>query len=88
MRIKEGYILREVASHTIVVPTGTEVVNFNGVITLNKSGKLLWEELSKGASQEELVAKLLDVYDIDKQTATADVADFINVLKGNEILEI
>ena len=47
MKIKNNYILRTVAGQHLVVPVGEEGVNFNCIITLNNSGKLLFEELLK-----------------------------------------
>ena len=38
MKIKEGYLLREVAGSNIVVPIGEGELNFSGVITLNDVG--------------------------------------------------
>ena len=42
MKIKEGFILREVAGNYIVVAVGSAVKQFNGVITLNETGAFLW----------------------------------------------
>jgi hypothetical protein len=38
MKIKSGYIMREVADNYVVVPTGQATVDFNGMITLNETG--------------------------------------------------
>ena len=56
------------------------------MITLNETGKLLWERLEKGAEQEELVAALLQEYDVDEQTATDHVAIFVGKLIEKGIL--
>lgn len=87
MRIKEGYVLREVANQIIVVPTGSAAINFNGVITLNTSGKLLWEKLSNGTTQHELVDCLLANYEVEEEQATKDVEEFLEILRNNNILD-
>ncbi len=45
MKLKPGYIVRSIAGETIVVPTGEEAIRFNGIMTLNKTGKVLFEAL-------------------------------------------
>ena len=70
MKIKEGFILREVAGNYIVVAVGEAVKNFNGVINLNESGAFLWKILSQGVENEsQLVDALLGEYDVEKEIA-------------------
>lgn len=87
MKVKSGYVLKSVAGQYIVVPTGTEAINFNGLLNLNESGKLLFETLLNETSLEELTKVLTDTYEIDEVTAKADVLSFINKLKSKHIIE-
>lgn len=88
MKIKSGYLLREVAGNNVVIPLGDEVVNFNGVMTLSGSAAFLWRRLEGGAANEkELVDAILGEYDIDESTAAADVGDFISALSSKGLLE-
>ncbi len=77
--------MRTVAGDTIVVPTG-DTLDLNMMITLNGTGKLLWEKLEKGAQTEDLVAALLEEYDVDEATAKAHVAAFVEKLNGHGFL--
>lgn len=86
MKLKEGFILRSVAGETVVVPTGDDL-DLNMMITLNDSGKLLWQCLEKGAEQEELEAALLAEYDVDPQTAKEHVALFIKKLNHHGFIK-
>ncbi len=86
MRIKEGYVLKEVAHEYIVVPVGDEAINFNGILTLNKSAKLLFEALMKDVEISDLVSLLLNKYEIDEEKALEDVKAFIHVLESRKIL--
>ena len=45
MKIRDTYILRSVAGENLVVAVGANV-NFNSVMTLNETGKFLWEKLT------------------------------------------
>ncbi len=80
MKIKDGFILREVAGSYLVVAVGAAVKAFNGMINLNETGAFLWKLLEKGATEEEAVAELLKEYDVDEETAKADVKAFVSKL--------
>lgn len=87
MKIKKNYILRTVAGQHLVVPVGEEGVNFNGIITLNNSGKLLFEALIEGCEKSVLVEKILDVYEVSKEQATSDVNAFVILLESKGLLD-
>ncbi len=86
MKIKSGFILREVSGTYVVVAIGGEAKEVNAMITLNETGALLWEKLSAGAEESDLVAAMLEEYDIDEATATADVKAFIEKLSSEGLL--
>ena len=88
MKIKDGFLLREVAGNTIVVPVGDDAVSFNGVITINEPGKFLWELLEKGIEKEELLAKFLEEYQVSKEDAKEDIRAFIQELLDNGIMTL
>ena len=44
MKIKDSFLLREVAGETVVIPAG-ETQNLNFMITLNGTGAFLWKNL-------------------------------------------
>lgn len=86
MKLKKGFVLREVAGETLVVPAGAEL-NFHGMITLNETAKILWQALAVETTEEALVTTVLGEFDIDEATAARDVALFIEKLKGLDFLE-
>ena len=87
MKIKPGYLLRTVAGQHVVVPVGEQAVNFNGIITLNGSGKTLWELLVAGATKEQLIDGLLKRYEVSKIEAEADVEQFIRKVKAHRLMD-
>ena len=87
MKIKEGFILRTVAGQNLIVPVGDNTMNFNAAITLNESAAFLWNCLTKETDEKKLLTALLNEYEIDEQTALADIKVFLNVLKEHNILE-
>lgn len=80
MKIKEGYILRVVAKQNVVLPA-TGDLDLDRMLTLNSTGKFLWEHLEKGAQTEELVQAMLEHYEIDENTARTCVDKFVKNLE-------
>lgn len=87
MKIKDGFVLREVAGQTMVVALGSAAQSFNGMIKLNSTGKLIWELLSAGRDEAQIVDAILEEYDIDRATVERDVARVIKTLQEANILE-
>ena len=85
MKLKEGFILSEVGGQTVVIPTG-DIVDLKAVITLNETGKFIWERLSEETEAETVVQALLDEYDVDRETAAAHVKAFIDTLEKHGFL--
>lgn len=86
MKIKDNYILREIADSYMVIPCGEELQNFSGMITLNETGAFLWKLLTTRQTQESLVAALLEEYDVDPSRAAQDVAAFLNAMRDGGLL--
>lgn len=87
MKIKDGFVKREIAGSYIVVPVGNTIEEFNGMITLNESGSFFWDCFKKDITLEQAVKMVTDEYDIDQQTAAKDIENFIELLKTNNLLE-
>lgn len=87
MKIKDDFILRKVADSYVVVPVNDLTLNFNGIINLNETGAFLFELLQKGATVEELNAKMLEEYDVSSEKAEEDINRFIDKVKKADILE-
>ena len=87
MKIKNGFISRNVAGSNVVVATGEQSKSFNGIIKLNESGLILWNKLLEGADREQLVGAILEEYDIDRATAEKDVDKFVGVLRDAGAIE-
>lgn len=85
MKIKDGFLLRQVASQSVVLPTGGEM-DLNMMITLNDTGAFLWEHLQTETDEDALVAALLGEYDVDADTARRCVRGFVEKLNANGFL--
>ena len=81
MKRSDSFLLRDVAGTLVIVPLGAAAAKFPEMITLNATAAYLWELLEQEQSVESLAAALQDRYEVDKETATADVVAFIERLK-------
>lgn len=87
MKIKKGFVVREVGGENVAVPVGAQSKSFHGMIKLNDTGRFLWDFFLKDHTQEEAVAALLSEYEVDERTATEDVKRFASVLLENGFAE-
>ena len=85
MKLKQGFVLREVAGQTLVVATGEASKDFHGMIKLNESGRIIWEQLLAGKSEKEIAEHLCGVYADDKdfgpQRAAEETARFLKKIE-------
>ena len=87
MKLKEEFVLRQVADTWVVMPLGQTSVDFNGMLTLNQSGALLCQALEKGGDREALADALTAQYEVDREEALADVDAFLAKLQQTGCLE-
>lgn len=87
MKIKNGFVKRNIAGSEIVVPIGKSAREFNGMITLNESGAFFWDCMKEDTTRDEVVSKVLEVYEVTPQKAAQDVDKFIAMLRENGLLE-
>lgn len=85
MKIKDGFLLRQVAGENVVLPTGGDL-DLNMMITLNDTGAFLWMQLKNDTDEAQLVSALLAEYDVDAETAKNCVAAFVKKLNDNGFL--
>lgn len=85
MKMKDGFLLRQVAGQTVVLPVGGDL-DLNMMITLNDTGAFLWEKLQEEIDEAGLVAALLGEYDVDEETALKCVRAFVAKLSENGFL--
>lgn len=86
MKIKDGFILKNVAGNYIIVPVGGELVDLGAMITANETGAFLWEKMKEDVSKDELVDALMKEYDVEESIAREDIDAFLDILKKNNML--
>lgn len=86
MRIDKEFVLREIAGDYIIIPTGSTVLEFNGLITVNEVGVTLWKMLQDEVTLDQLVQGVLAEYDVEEEVAREDIQEFLEALVKGGIL--
>jgi hypothetical protein len=86
MKIKKELIKREIAGDTILVPVGKTVYDANGLFVLNELGGFLWERLPQAENVEQLCDAVLEEYEVSREEAARDIAEFLDKLRKLEII--
>lgn len=87
MKVKEGFIKKKMGTQAVVIAIGSASKIFNGMVKLNETGELMWDKLVEGTTREELIAAILEVYEVEEEVAQKDVDRFIETLKQPGIIE-
>ncbi len=87
MKIKNGFVVRQVGGEHVVVPVGERSKEFHGMINMNETGAFLWNFFSQAHSLEEGVDALCNEYNVERGLAETDVKRFIDVLERNGFTE-
>lgn len=87
MKLKPDFVLRRVADSWVVLPVGNATLDFNGMLTLNDSGAILWKALEQGGEVAELADVLCTEYEVERNVALADAEEFLAKLERAGCLE-
>ena len=86
MELKKKLMKREIAGDTFLVPLGKTVYDSNGLFVLTELGDFIWDLLPEAESEEAILSRILEEYEVDEATAKADLTEFIDKLRNMGIL--
>ncbi len=87
MKINKEMILREIAGDNILVPAADAVLDLNGLFIVTDTGAFIWNILPSVNSEDEILEKMLEEYEVDKETAQNDIAEFLEKLRKFGIID-
>ncbi|MBR1414259.1 MAG: PqqD family protein [Prevotella sp.] len=89
MKLKEGFVLRQVCGENVIVGEGLGAINFGRLLALNESAAWLWKQAQQMGdfTVESLADKLCEEYDVTADEARKDVADIIAEWNNVEVVE-
>jgi hypothetical protein len=86
MEVSKDVVYRCVAGEHILIPVGKASLGKNGMYILSEVGGLVWKGLSDGKDPDQIIAQILDEYDVDEKTARKDTAALIDRLEKAGLL--
>ena len=86
MKLSSVWKLKKLGDEAILMPIGQEAYDLRAVINLNSTSVELYELLSQGKEENDLVDYLTSNYDVSKEEASSDVREFISKLEERKVI--
>jgi hypothetical protein len=77
---KAQFVARTVGSELILVPVKSNVADMDKILTLNEVGSFIWGKIDGKNSEEDIVHAVEAEFDVDNETASKDIKEFLNRL--------
>ena len=89
MRLKKGFVLREVCGERVIMGEGLGAINFGKLRALNETAAWLWQQAQTMGdfTVEALAEKLCAEYDVTADEAKADVTEMIAEWQKVDVVE-
>lgn len=87
MQLKKDFVLHEVVGEYMVMPAGNNIGTYNGTVILNEVSAFIWNQLLQPISYENLLDSVLKEYDVNRETAKADLDALLAKFREYELLE-
>lgn len=84
MKLKENYMLREIAGNFVVIPVGQNVVDYKNMLHLNETGVFLWNALQNEITFEKLLKNMAEEYEASEDEVSIlekDLNEFLDKLR-------
>ena len=88
MKIKKGFVIREVMGQHVAVAVGEAARDFRGMVKLNSTAVDIWKLIDSGLDENGIVSAMLEEYDVDRETLCADVRKIISELCDGGFVEL
>ena len=78
MQISKNYVLRTIAGDNLLVPLGGSSTETKGMILLNELSLFVYESIQKEQTEDEILSRILEEYDVEIPQAAADLGEIIS----------
>jgi Coenzyme PQQ synthesis protein D (PqqD) len=83
LKLREGATeWREVADQVLVLD-----LEASDYLVINRTGAAVWPALVAGTTREELIELLTSTFDVDAESAAANLDEFLSTLRERSLLE-
>lgn len=89
MKLKKGFVLRDVCGEQVIMGEGLGALDFGRLLCLNETASWLWRQAESFGefTVESLSQSLCHEYDVDLDLAQTDVASIVEQWKNVGVIE-
>ena len=89
MKLKNGFVLRQVCGENVIVGEGLGAINFGKMLALNETAAWLWQQAKEQGdfTIDSLAEALCQEYEVTLDEAKADVAGILDEWTAIGVIE-
>lgn len=81
MKLKKGFITHMLGDEQIMVAAGPAAQEFHGLVRSNETAAFIIDCLKSDVSESDIVARILETYDVSAEIAQKDVRKILEKLQ-------
>jgi hypothetical protein len=86
-RKDDQLVSRHIAGETIIVPIRGKLADLQRIYALDPVAEYIWEQLDGETSLQEVLERILETFDVEREQAKADLAAFVGELLEEGLVE-
>ena len=89
MKIKKGFVLRQVCGYEVIIGEGLDAINFGKILSLNESAAWIWNKAQEMGSftVDALAEKLCEEYKVEMPEAQQDISNILQEWQQLGVIE-
>lgn len=84
---KDSMVARRIATEVIIVPVRKSTKEVDNIYATNDTGARIWELMDGTRSLEQIIAKIVEEYEVDESIAQQDAIEFVTKLLTIDALD-
>lgn len=86
MKLRYKFATQKVGSGIVAVAIEEDALKYSEILRMNSTGAFILEQLQDDISYAELVERILQKYEADKEIVEKILMNFLDMLSGKELL--
>ena len=83
-----NFVHRQITGLDVLISVGGNIANFDGYVQLNATASAIWQFLSVPRSAAEVEGMLMERYQLPREEARADAAEFLELLRSHRMVTV
>ena len=80
MKLKNGFLTQNIDNEQILIAADSKV--FQGIVKSNETAAFIVDELKKETTKQEIMAKMMEAYDVAEDVVSRDIDVVFAKLRG------